>query len=215
MGLGGLVNGIMGATGNSPKIGTPNPTGVGKDFSGLLQAYINGQPDILTAEQTYKPQYAKLEQSLLPGGVDALRKATPGASSLIDKLTQSASEQLNSGANLDPALRQVTEQSLRGGQAARGLGFGPSDAVTESTALTGLGNTLRQQRQGFAGSTAALGLSSYLPAAMQMTGSAGPTIVNPSAVYDMFNTAYNAKASSNIANQNAQVAQLSGFNSVD
>jgi hypothetical protein len=133
----------------------------------------------------------------------------------MDSLVSNANSELNAGADLDPGLARVSQQATRAAQAARGLGNGPGDAMQESMAMTQFGNQLRQQRQQNAAGVADLGTRLFTAPAMSLLGSAAPSIIPGSQSYDVFNTAYNAKASADIANQNANVAMLNGFQSAD
>lgn len=137
----------------------------------------------------------------------------------MDLLTKSASEQLGAGASLDPSLKAVTEQSIRGGQAARGLGYGPSDVLEESRSLTSLGDQLRQERQGFGMNVAGANAAYNMPLMSMLSGqsaapgaagseakTSGPTLFPTTQSYDMFNTLYNAQSASNIAGANNMAA---------
>jgi hypothetical protein len=133
----------------------------------------------------------------------------------MDKLTGSANSDLDAGASLDPGLQQLSQQATRQGQAARGLGYGPGDAMQESMAMTQFGNQLRQQRQQNAMGVGDWATRLFTAPAMSLLQSTGPTIIPGGQNYDVFNTAYNAQASADIANQNARVAMLNGFQSAD
>jgi hypothetical protein len=213
MAYGGIINKIVDPF-NLASPSAPNPPTAGKvgqDFSGLLDVWLGKQPQILGAEQQFNPQYAQLAGSLLPGGVGSVKSAVPGGANLLDQLTQSAGEQLGAGANLDPALLRITQQAQRGAEAARGMGHGPSDVVNESAAITGMGNQLQQQRQGFASGVAGLDFASLLNPAMQLTQGASAGGVNPASIYDIFNTSYNARAASNIAGANNAAASQNSY----
>lgn len=239
MGYGGIVNKIIDPFGigavDAPK--TPKPGKVGQDYLGLINAYAQGTPTILQTEQTYRPQFTQLDldqlQSVIPTFSNILRSASPDASAivrginpgqteLLDSLTRSATAQLNAGADLDPALERIFTQSVRGGQAARGLGYGPADVLEESTALTGLGNTLRREREGFAGTVAGLNNQFETAPALELLTSiptfseaisrgSGPTIMPGAQTYDAFNTAYNARAAASIAGANNAAAIDSSY----
>lgn len=192
---------------NAPQV--PQPTKVGKDYMGLLAAQIQSQPTIFNTEQQWKPQYLGLNQSLLPGAAQAIGDANPGQAGLLSRLTQQASEGLDAGANLGP-LQPLALNSLRGGQAARGLGYGPGDALNESMGVAQFGNQLQQQRQGFASGVAGMQNQFVTQPALGMVTQGGtPTVVPSSQSYDMFNTAYNARAAANIAGANNAAAAQS------
>lgn len=241
MGLGGLVTGITGMTGGTPTSSPPKPGKVGQDYLGLIQAYSKGMPTIFDTESKYKPQFTDLDlaglQSVLPMFTNILKTASPDAAALVrninpgqtgllDSMTRTAQQGLDAGTDLDPQLARLFQQSTRGAQAARGMGHGPADVFDESMGLTQLGQTLRQQRQDFAGTVAgldnqfetgpALNLLTQIPTASEsISRGSGPTLIPQSQSYDAFNTAYNARAASNIGNANAQTAMIQGFNSFD
>lgn len=165
MGLASLAGIALGAG----KVATPNVGRVGNDYLGMLNNYQRGVPGLVSSAQQNAPNYLNLllqgfntavpnttgtatsaATGALPALIAALRGSTPGQTALTDTLTRTAQEGLDAGAALDPALERVTQQSIRGGQAARGLGYGPADVLQESSALTQLGNMLRQQRQQYA-----------------------------------------------------------------
>lgn len=166
-----------------------------------------------------------------PEALTALKTANPQLSGLMDLLTKQAGEGLSAGATLDPSLATVAQQTIRGGQAARGLGYGPADVLQESRALTSMGDQLRQERQGFAQSVAGLNQAYQTPVLNLLTGessapatgasllgagqgvnqSAGPTLINPQQQYDMLNTPYNAQAAANIAGANNLAASDNAY----
>lgn len=238
MGYGGIVNDIADpfGLGNTSGPGVPNAGKVGNNYLNLIQGFSQGQPTIFGAEATYKPQYTALDLSqlatampsiaamfsnALPSATATVTGANPGQAGLLNTLTQSATDQLNAGSNLDPQLTRLFQQSTRGAQAARGLGYGPSDVFNESLGLTEFGNTLRQQREQFAGSVAGMNnayetqptlqlLTNMMSPALSVSQGSGPTVIPPSQSYDTFNTAYNARAAANIdAANNAAAANNS------
>jgi hypothetical protein len=241
MSVGGIVTGTMGLLGDYPHSSPPSPNRVGKDYLGLVKGVTAGAPDIFNLEKTYGPQYQDLALQNLgrsvpsftnimngaaPDASALFKSINPGTSGLMDTLMQHAQAQLDSGAQLDPELQRLFEQMNRKGAASRGMGFGPSDVFNESLGLTKFGNDLRTQRQGFAEDVAKMGteeqtlptlnlLQNIVGGAGQLNANSGPTLFPSNQSYDLFNTAYNARAASNIANQNTQTAMLSGFNSVD
>lgn len=202
MGIASL-GGILSGAGN---VSAPNTRGVGKDYSNLLNSYLGGSGAIFNNQATYQPQYDQLNLSQLLQTIPQLtnsltsnagsasnivRSINPGQTGLLDSLTKSATDQLGAGASLDPDLQKLFEQSSRGAQAARGLGYGPSDAFNESLGMTQFGNDLRTQRENFAGNVAgmnnqyettpALNLLTQIPGmAMSVNGSSGPSLAPPS-----------------------------------
>jgi hypothetical protein len=162
----------------------------------------------------------------------AVRGVNPQASGLLDLLSGQVKTQLAADNQLDPNQVRQVQQSVRSGQAARGLGFGPSDVYQETLQTSGYGDQLRAARQAAAGNV--LGLeNAYVTApalglvsgdsgagamglqALGMGGSfgrgAGPTLFPSNQSYDAFNTAYNAAAAANIASANNQAAALNSY----
>jgi hypothetical protein len=71
-------------------------------------------------------------------------------------LNTQAQEELALGAELDPGIRREVRQGVRGGQAARGMGFGPTDVYEEAFNLGSAGQQIRQDRRNFASGVAGL-----------------------------------------------------------
>lgn len=233
MGLGGLITGVMGATGNSPKIGTPDPNAVGGDFAGLLQAYLSKQPDIYANEAKYQPLYTRLglqDQSMTRTGnlsdasrmgpqiLSVLRNYNPEVTGTLDTLGQQASEQLKLNGALDPAALRGVQQATRTGQAARGLGYGPGDVAEEQFYTSQTQEQRRAANQTFAGNVATQSANTFHDPISIMLGmsnpvNAAPTIMSPAQSDSMLGTVYNARAAANIGNANAETAMLQGFNS--
>jgi hypothetical protein len=233
MGLGGLITGIMGATGNSPQIDTPNIGQVGRDYGGLLQTSLNYQPQIYQDEATYQPLYTKLglqnqtqtrtgnladATRLAPGIMSVLRKYDPSVTGTLDTLGQQAQEQLKLNGNLDPATLRGVQQATRTAQAARGLGYGPSDVAQEQFYTSQTQEQRRAANQAFAGNVATQTANTYRDPISIMLGmsqpvSATPQIMSPQQTDSMLGTVYNARAAANIGNANNQTAMEQGFNS--
>lgn len=219
MGIASL-GGILTGTGD---VSTPGSKWTGKAFSGLLGNYQNQLGSVLGSEQTYKPQYNEISlndiaasypelTNILSGGAggvtNLVRGINPGQTNLLDTMTQSATDQLNAGADLDPQLARVFQQSIRGSQSARGLGRGPSDAFNESLGLTELGNNLRTQREAYAGDVAGANnaystslimplLTNILGTAGQINQNAGPSIIPTSLTQALLTLPYQAKLQAN------------------
>lgn len=235
MGVGGLVTGIMGATGGGPHSSPPNPNRVGRDFSALLSQYLNRSGDIYNNEAQYQPLYNLLgiqNQSasrsagvedvnrLAPGMYTAMRGYNPQGTGLLDQLGVQASDQLRQNGGLDPAMQRQVQQNVRSSQAARGVGYGPGDAVQEQFYENQTMEQRRRENQQFAGNVAAQEANTYRDPFSLLAGVSGretvtPQIVSPQQSDSMMGTVYNARAASNIANQNSDTAMLQGFNSFD
>lgn len=211
--------GITAALGgiSAPSASTPTAANFGGQYGRFMNQVKQQLPSIYQAEATYKPQYAQLGMNtisgLMPQAISTVRGMNPAATSLYDELGADASSQLGLGAALDPSLSGVLQQSIRGGQAARGMGYGPSDVLGESRAITELGNTLRQQRQSYAMGVAPMEQNFTEPAlnlATGTVGAAGPTIIPTSQSQDLFNTLFNADSGMAIGNANAATGVLAG-----
>lgn len=233
MGLGGLITGIMGATGNSPKIGTPDTTKVGQDFAGLLQAYLSKQPDIYANEAQYQPMYNRLSLAnqtatrnqnindawkMEPRIRSVMQAYDPAVTGTLNTLGSQAQEQLKLNGALDPATQRTLEQATRTSQASRGLGEGPGDAAQEQYYLTQTQEQRRAQNQQFASGVAGQTANYYGDPFSKMLGisqpvTATPQLMSPAQTDSMLGTTYNASAAANIGNANAQTAMLQGFNS--
>jgi hypothetical protein len=231
MGLGGLVTGIMGVTGNSPTIGTPNVGQYGPDYNALLGSYIGSQGSIYGNEARFGPAYTRLglqEQGIARGGqigqalqfgpqlAQSLAQYDPSAAGLLGDLGTQARVQLGQNGALDPGVRRMVEQSTRGAQAARGLGYGPGDAAQEQFYLTQTQEQRRAANQAFAGQVAQEQQQFYrdpysIMGAMSPIANT-PNLISPQQSDSMLGTTYNASAATNIANQNAKLAMLQGFN---
>lgn len=152
---------------------------------------------------------------------DTLREAT-GNAPLLDELNRQAQSELEAGASVDPALRRELQQSIRAGQAARGMGYGMRDLADESALTAMQAEQLRRQRQGFAQSMvginqatggdpfmAILGRPSQAFQASQgiggqaygMSQGIGNKIFNPESQYaaDLYNTNYQGQLAANTA----------------
>jgi hypothetical protein len=114
---------------------------------GFLEMYGNLLPRItgmnLDNAMTFAPKMRAAEDA-----------ANPMASSLLTNIASTANKELGYGTNLTPEQKVQLDQSVRGGQAARGLGNGPADVFDESMAETGFGQQLLDQRLNRAGAAA-------------------------------------------------------------
>jgi hypothetical protein len=120
---------------------------------GFLDEYQNQiMPALTNAQTTANTAVRKANladaAALTPQYVATERAANPGAAGLLDTLTSNASRDLSYGTQLTPAQQLQMNQSVRGAEAARGLGNGPSDVFNESMADTNYGQQLYQQRMG-------------------------------------------------------------------
>lgn len=166
-----------------------------------------------------------------PEALAALKAANPDQAALIDELSRQAQEELALGAQLDPSLQRLVQQSVREGQSARGFGLGPMDIFEEALSTAEFGQSLRDKRRAMAAGVVGLNQSAYGDPFLQILGrpsragndagamvntglglgaAAGPRLFNPESAYaaDLFNTNYNAKAAANISNANNRAALI-------
>lgn len=170
-------------------------------------------------------------ETLGPRAVAAIRAADPQQAELLNALQQSALDDLSAGTSLTPAQAAEIQQQVRASQAARGGGFGNSDATAEAYTVGSRGLALQQVRQRTAldvsrqlaatGADPALAVlgrpssatgqaQSFLAQGQQGAAGAGPNLFNPESAYagDIYNTNYNAQAAANIASANNQTALI-------
>ena len=138
--------------------------------NGFLSEYTNSIMPALTqaqntANNSIRQNNLNEAQALTPQWIQGERSANPGAASLLDTLTNNTSRDLSYGTELTPAEQTQLNQSVRSGQAARGMGFGPSDVFGESMADTGFGQQLYQERMGAAQGLVAALVAPLLPCA--------------------------------------------------
>lgn len=134
-----------------------------REERGLLDLYANEiQPGLSAMEANERNQRIAGEMDAMKryaGDVsDTLRTAT-GNKPLLDELNRQALSELESGASLDPSLRREIQQSVRAGQAARGMGYGTRDLADEATVTALQAEQLRRNRQAFAQSMVGLNQS--------------------------------------------------------
>lgn len=200
--------------------------------SGLLALYSQVEPQL--TDFAAKSQSGQRERDVADverlGGraTAALRSADPIAAALEDKLAQAASDQLDAGARLDPALANEVSQGVRAAQAARGFGMGSSDADVEGLFLGREANAMRQQRQSFASDVATRRRASTGDPFLAILGrpstaanmasgvinqggsvaAQGAQSFDPWNAYasDLYNTNFNAKSAAAIADANNSTA---------
>lgn len=127
-----------------------------QEYGGLVTAYIDMMPKVLAAEQEYSPEYIDLRLENMKQAREGMLLADPENAQILDELTQSAMEELQLDNQLDPNQIRLLEQSERAGAADRGLGYGPSEVMSEAFAKSGYGEQLRDKRRGNAMNVKAL-----------------------------------------------------------
>jgi hypothetical protein len=184
------------------------------EYQALLKSYLAGLPTAVQAEEEFGPKSSaarlKSLDTTLSGNsetagvskiyLDALRLADPESAKLLDSLTATATSELALDNQLDPnQLRQV-EQSGRASAAARGMGFGPSDAFAESFAKLGYGENLRDKRRGSALDLAKLRLAlAARPADMATSASmsVNPNLISSDQMFGVLNNVYGQNQQNN------------------
>lgn len=175
-------------------------------------------------------------ERLGPDARRAIAAASPESARLLSLLQADAQEGLELGATLDPSLRREVAQSVRAGQAARGMGKGPVDLYTEALETGSAAEALRATRRANAGTTIGLDQQLYgnmfqnilnrsnpqqaqgaVNQASGVGGQSGPQLFNPESAYasDLFNTNFNAHFNELINRRNNQAALIgAGINAV-
>ena len=118
-------------------------------------------PQIMGMMEQFQPRLAAMDRQTLqaqreadigameklgPRALDAMRGLDPAKTKLMDSLTQQAQEGVDAGGALSGMEQRRYTQNVRGAQAARGMGMGPSDAAYEAAELQ-LGGERRQQQR--------------------------------------------------------------------
>lgn len=198
---------------------------------GLLDAYTRISPQLSALDRQASNAQRGADVSDLsqygPQMMAARRSFDPNQASLLDSLNQQTLGDVQAGYDLPTGLRNSVNQSTRSGQAARGLGLGPSDAYAETLAQSEAANRWRgdnlnrgMQMAGVNAATADPWLS-VLTRQAQPNGAAGLLgqgqkfgdqsqfvydRFNPTDPYaqDVYNTNYNAQAARKIGIGNAQ-----------
>jgi hypothetical protein len=173
---------------------------------GFLDQYQNSIMPALTSAQNAANSATRTAgvndaQRLTPSLIALARSANPQAAGLLDTVTSNTSRDLGYGTELTPAERVQLRQSVRGGQAARGLGFGPGDVFDESMAETGAGQNLYQQRMGSAQTVAQM-LQSFYTNPLTLLGIASGNGMNAGQV-------------TGTASSNASPAYMEAFNPIN
>ena len=204
---------------------------------GFLQTYTNQvQPAFQQSQidSTRTQRTADIADVENFGGraVAAFRAANPQQQALVDRLNTEATAGLDAGYNLPTGMRRTVSQSVRAGQADRGLGFGPADVYGETLAQSdaaanyyGQNFNRAQQVAGINAATSAdpftlvtgrasgAGGMGLLSAGQQGAGNTGMPNFDPFSAYgsDLSNTNYNANAAARIAGSNANAGVVGGL----
>jgi hypothetical protein len=201
---------------------------------GLLDIYTNDVTPALARMQSMTREADIADVARLGGASrNAIRSANPETARLLDMMNEQATSELGQGAALDPALRRIVGQTIRGRQSGTMLANGDAGAYDEALGVSMFGNDLRNQRRGFAGNVIGLNQGVYgdafqqvlgrssgmVPAAMSAGGQAGgiagmvgPRLINPESGYaaDIHDSNFNARVAKGIADDNNRTALTGG-----
>jgi len=198
---------------------------------GLLELYERdimpglARADVAGLDVSREGDVAAVER-LGQRATEAFRQANPEQAALTAELNRQAMEGLSAGAGLPPSLSRELDQFIRGGQAARGFGYGIGDFSREALIKGQAAEQMQRNRQGFAQQIAALnaatsadpfmailgkpgvGIGVGQGVAMQGQGMAPQQAFNPESAYAGSLAAgnYNAELNANIASANARAA---------
>jgi hypothetical protein len=207
-----------------------------EDEPGLLELYERdimpglARADVAGLDVSREGDIAAVER-LGQRATEAFRQANPEQAALTAELNRQAMEGLSAGAGLPPSLSRELDEFVRGGQAARGFGYGIGDFSREALIKGQAAEQMQRNRQGFAQQVAALnaattadpfmailgkpgvGVGAGQALAMQGQGMAPQQVFNPESAYAGSLAAgnYNAALNANIASANARAAVGAGL----
>lgn len=154
-GLGGIFGG--GDTGPHSKVYAPGGYTTTEHTMpaqrGLLDIYTKDVAPTLEKSQeglTSSQRSADIADvsRLGPQALQAIMQSDPASAKLIEQLTGQATSQLGMGAQLDPSLMRLAQQSVRARQTGMLGGTGNAGSYGEALGLSQFGQGLRQQRIG-------------------------------------------------------------------
>lgn len=197
---------------------------------GYLDLYGATVPELSRVQSTANTDARKANlndlSTLAPGVLTALRNANPGEANLMDLITQSATEQMQLGTQLDPNQMAEINRMVLGNWSNRGLGTSNPAQLDEALQYFAGGQDLLNRRTQTATNAvnlnqqtysdplmAMLGLTSNAPGAGQALtatgagyGSAQPSIVPTNDAMSMLGGAYTNQANQKIADANNKAA---------
>lgn len=119
----------------------------------LLQG-VGGAPGMLEILGQMPGQYA---QHFAAGATEAApainqsyETSDPITAKLLATLGDQAQRDLDAGGKLSPGVRREVQQTVRGGQAARGMGYGPTDMYEEAMSVGSAAEARKAQAQNLA-----------------------------------------------------------------
>jgi hypothetical protein len=210
------------ATGTTP--GTPGTPGM----LGMMEQAAPRLTALGTAENTAIRGADVADVARLgPAARSAIAGYNPGATAMLDTLTNQAQQQLSLNGALDPFTKTMMAQDVNAGTAARGLGTGPADAA----ALAYYENAQRQANRAAAQTlaTGTLGANqgyygdpfmqilsrssgqSSVPG-LPMTGGTGNAFDQiPQSVQSLYGQAFGDQQATNAARYNSQVNSMANL----
>jgi hypothetical protein len=210
-------------TGYRPEVKTRTVNGEAEP--GLLDIFQNQIAPRLRQIQTADRESELNDVATLgPKAIEAQRASNPGAASIVDSLVNRAKANLEGG--LDPQEERALQQSVRGAQAARGVGYGPTDLFDEVVSSGVGGQELIRNRaaqalaasEGFYGNpfetilqrTAGGNAGGAQSMAATLNSGSGTPSFSPESPYaqDIYNTNFNAQSAAAISARNNQSAIL-------
>ncbi len=195
-----------------------------------------GDNGLLALMAQYGPEMARINQDTLTaqraGDISDVQNLAGASRSAYDALNPEGAamlrrinalrmEELQNPYSMSGSQRREAQQNVRGAQASRGLGFGPSDAFTEAMYLGDRQRGLFNERLAGAGQTIGLNQSFYGDPFQQILGRPSGTSaqglyqqaagIGPQQVFDPYSSYYgnaygfnaNAQNAANIAGANA------------
>lgn len=189
-------------------------TTMNAEYANMIRNLAGAQEQAYATEAEYGGKYNELARRRLQDTVTgtqgaagvgqlysaALRSADPSNAMLMDRLTATANNDLALGANVDPALLRIAQQSVRG-RTLNTLGSkGKAGDYSEALGVSAFANDLRTQRRGFAQQVSAANDSRYAgaaPAALGISGISTGSIINPATTGTLMNSAYTENQSNN------------------
>lgn len=206
----GIVAGLSNLAGVG-NVSTPGVRPTTRDFLGLLDAYQQGAQKLTDWRRELQPQYSDIIASeasrLAPGAMDLIRGSSPDRTALIAKMLAAGNEgDLNYGTGLPKALLRLTNQYSRTGQAARGLGFGPSDVYGETGDAARMGMDLTDRNRAFAAQAAGASYQYETDPFLRLLGgqlnAANNQLLSPAQSLDLIKLPYQGRLAARTASSN-------------
>lgn len=177
------------------------------EYANMIKSLAGAQDQAYATEAEYGGKYNLLARQRLQdtitgnGGTAgigqmysmALASADPNAARLNQALTTTANQDLGLGANVDPALLRIAQQSVRGRTLGTLGSKGKAGELNEALGVSAFANDLRNQRRGFAAGVSAMNDARYagVPAAAMGIGSVSTASnITPATSAALLNSAY-------------------------